>query len=44
MWLDFALACDYITVETHKDLFTKMDWVIGKLVNMARHPEKWAVL
>ena len=44
VWLDFALACDYIKEETHQKLITKLDWVIGKLVNMSRSPEKWKLL
>ena len=44
VWLDFALACDYIKQETHQKLMTKFDWVIGKLVIMSRSPEKWKIL
>ena len=44
VWLDFSLACNYIKEETHKKLFTRLDWVIGKLVIMSRSPEKWKLL
>ena len=42
VWLDYALACNYIVEQVHKDLFTKYDNILGKLVNMALHPEKWS--
>jgi len=40
-WLDFALDCEYISKETHKKLDLEYDNIIGMLVNMQRHPEKW---
>lgn len=43
VWLDYALACEYIKDEIHKELFSKYDNVIGKLVNMIRNPEKWSL-
>ena len=42
-WLDFALKCSYINLETYKKLDQEYDHIIGKLVNMARYPEKWAI-
>ena len=43
VWLDYALACEYIKDEIHKELYSKYDNVIGKLVNMIRNPEKWSI-
>ena len=43
VWLDYALACEYIKGEIHKELYSKYDNVIGKLVNMIRNPEKWSI-
>jgi four helix bundle protein len=40
-WLDFALDCEYISEETHKQIDLEYDNIIGMLVNMQRHPEKW---
>ena len=42
VWLDFSLACQYIDKDTYQDLFEKYDKILGKLVNMALHPEKWS--
>ncbi len=41
VWLDFALACGYITKGIHQELFQKYDWILGKIVNMINQPEKW---
>ena len=42
-WLDFALKCKYIDQTEHKILVTKYNFVIGKLVVMARQSDKWTV-
>ncbi len=42
-WLDFCIKCGYIDRETYKNLDSEYDQIIGKLVNMARFPEKWKV-
>ena len=41
VWLDFALECNYIDIETYNKLFDDYDKVLGKLVNMSLQPEKW---
>jgi len=40
-WLDFALACKYITKTEYDSLFERYDHIIGKLVNMSLKPEDW---
>ena len=42
VWLDFALEFNYITNEQFEVLDNNYDRIIGKLVNMAAHPEKWS--
>lgn len=42
VWLDYALACSYIDEQIFNELYTKYDNIIGKLVNMSLHPEKWS--
>jgi four helix bundle protein len=42
VWLDFALELKYITKEKFETLDSKYERIIGKLVNMAAHPEKWS--
>jgi len=40
-WLDFALACKYIDVVTHKQMITKNE-EIGRLLNhMINNPDKY---
>ena len=42
-WLDFALKCGYIELETYKMMNKDYDYIIGKLVNMAMFPGKWSI-
>lgn len=43
VWLDFALNCDYITIETF-DTLTSQNIEIGKLINyMINNPNKFGV-
>lgn len=41
VWLDFALACDYITIEDYEKLYKEYDMILGMLVRMIVEPEKW---
>ena len=43
VWLDYSLHCKYIKQNLHDELYQKYDFIIGKLVNMERFPEKWSV-
>jgi four helix bundle protein len=40
-WLDFALACNYIDVKTHSDLYEKYDAILGMIVSMTINSKKW---
>lgn len=41
VWIDFSLACNYITLEVHKTLIFKNEEV-GRLLNHAlKNPEKY---
>jgi len=42
VWLDYALACKYLDAKTYDLLFAQYDSILGKLVNMSLHPEKWS--
>jgi len=42
VWLDYALACEYIDNETHTSLNDKYDHIISMLVNMSLKPENWS--
>ena len=43
VWLDYALACEYIDEEQHKPIFDKYDSILGMLVNMRINPSKWTL-
>ena len=42
VWLDFALECKYISKEVYTELIERYNQILGKLVNMSLHPEKWS--
>jgi len=42
VWLDYALACKYINNEDYEKLNQQYENIIGMLVNMSNHPEKWS--
>jgi four helix bundle protein len=41
IWLDFSLKCKYLNEDSYNKLYKTYDFIIGKLVNMSLHPEKW---
>lgn len=43
VWLDYSLECGYISKITHEKLFVEYDNILGKIINMMNHPEKWSI-
>jgi four helix bundle protein len=43
VWLDYSLECGYISDSIHQKLFNDCDNIIGKIVNMINHPDKWSI-
>jgi len=43
VWLDYSLECGYLSDADHLSLFNDYENVIGKLVIMISHPEKWSI-
>lgn len=41
VWLKFAATCAYINEEIRLKLHDKYERIIGKLVNMGMHPDRW---
>jgi len=37
------VKCGYLTPEVGRELYTTYDHIIGKIVNMILHPEKWII-
>ncbi len=42
-WLDFAIACKYITQEDYNILNNKYEHIISMLVKMIHESEKWTI-
>jgi four helix bundle protein len=43
VWLDYSLECGYISEIVNQKLFNDYESIIGKIVNMINHPEKWSI-
>lgn len=41
VWLEYCLKCEYIDQNFYNSLYQEYDYILGKLINMALHPEKW---
>jgi four helix bundle protein len=42
VWLDYSYQCGYLHDNLHNQLFNEYEKIIGMLVNMIKHPEKWS--
>lgn len=42
VWLEYALACNYINQSTFSDLCDKYDHILAMLVKMSNKPENWS--
>jgi four helix bundle protein len=42
VWLDYPYECEYLQFEKYQELINEYEKVIGMVVNMIRHPEKWS--
>ena len=43
VWLEYSVKCKYMSRENGADLHKKYDEIIGKLINMGKHPEQWCL-
>lgn len=43
VWLEYALGCNYIGQELFNELNKKYNHLLGMLVTMMIHPEKWSL-
>jgi four helix bundle protein len=42
-WIEFAVKCGYLETTVARSLYRLYDRILGKLVVMIRHPEKWVI-
>jgi len=42
VWLQYALACGYITQETYNELNDAYDHMLSMIINMSSKPDKWS--
>ena len=43
VWLEFSEKCRYISKEIQEKLDKQYDNIIGKIINMINHPDKWSM-
>jgi four helix bundle protein len=43
VWLEFALRCEYLDLETARDLDDQYDGILAQLVHMISHAEQWTI-
>ena len=43
VWIEFSQKCGYLETDISKELLSIYDMILGKLVNMIIHPEKWII-
>ena len=43
VWVQFAVACEYLSGSVGDEIRGEYDRVIGKLVKMITHPEEWVL-
>ena len=43
VWLEFSESCEYLTSEFRNELDEKYEKILGMLVNMIHHPERWKI-
>lgn len=41
VWLDFAMACQYVDKKLHDELYGEYENIIGGLVKMISNPDAW---
>lgn len=41
VWLTYSKECNYIDETAFNSIYKEYDQILGKLVNMALHPENW---
>lgn len=41
VWLDYALACQYINENIHQSIYDQYDHIISMIITMVINPEKW---
>ena len=41
VWINFAVKCGYLEMQTGQELYAKYNQILGSLVNMIKAPQNW---
>lgn len=42
-WIKFAVKCNYLDIESGRDLYATYNQVLGSLVSMINNPSVWVI-
>jgi four helix bundle protein len=42
-WIEFAVACEYLNKKAARELYVDYNEILGMLVTMINHPDKWTL-
>ncbi len=42
VWLDYSMECGYLKKEVYERIYLEYEKIIGMIVMMMQHPEKWS--
>ncbi|MCU0461063.1 MAG: four helix bundle protein [Bacteroidales bacterium] len=42
VWLDYSCECGYLQPESYHTIIAEYEKIIGMLINMLKHPDKWS--
>jgi four helix bundle protein len=43
VWIEFAVKCDYVSVDAAKELYQTYNDILRTIVGMINHPETWII-
>jgi four helix bundle protein len=43
VWIEFAVKCDYLSVDAAKELYQTYNDILRTIVGMINHPETWII-
>jgi four helix bundle protein len=43
IWIEFAVKCNYLDIDTGRNLYKTYNQITGQLVNMVKHSSHWTI-
>ncbi len=42
-WIEFAVKCNYLDIDTGREIYSNYNKILGSLVNMINNPNPWLI-